>query len=560
MLLKAYPDPSAETTTVDGHSADDTNGTWNNLIRVEPGDESSDNTATISNFLQAHSTTNVWSYNARTFYLFDTSAIGDSDSIGIAKLARVHTSKTDNFDLELNVVASAPASNTAIVNGDYDSVSFTAFATSIDLTSITANSATYTEWTLNTDGKSAISKTGVSKFAIIWEEDRADTEPTWVTNTNGIAVSYTADQTGTTTDPVLLVTYGGVSTTNTSYPDPDTETTTVDGWTQQYNGGSTGPWSTFQGGVGSAGVDNDTNESPIVLQNSGATEWRVMRRGLYLFDTSSITDGDSLVSATLGLMMTGISDAANITSPDADVVITTSAPATNTALVAGDYDSLGTTILGTLDYDTITPSSTIYNQITFSDLTQISKTGVTKLGLRYKCDANNTQPASVQPAGVNTSFVSTDFADQTGTLSDPILIVAHGITLQNLTLTADVQTYTLTGVANTLKVGKLLTADVQTYSLTLLDATLLSGEAITVGTGSFVLTGNDVTLSKNLNLFADTQTYVLTGIASTFNLGLNLLAETGVFLISSVSIFLRTPTVWTKRSKNTSIWNNRNQS
>lgn len=204
-------------------------------------------------------------------------------------------------------------------------------------------------------------------------------------------------------------------TTTTVYPDPNPETTSVDG----YAGETAGDFASARAG---AGDDADDTASPIYTHcqdDSGGSGTVNIYRGIILFDTSSIPDTDTIDSATIDLFMK--------TEPDGDndgndyINIYTSAPASNTAVVAGDFDSLGTTAQATaIDIGSLVDEA--YNTFTLNatGLTNISKTGVSKFGTREGHDAVN------DPVAANTTTgCSYSSAEVAGTANDPKLAVVH---------------------------------------------------------------------------------------------------------------------------------------
>lgn len=80
---------------------------------------------------------------------------------------------------------------------------------------------------------------------------------------------------------------------------------------------------------------------------------------------------------------------------------------------------------------------------------------------------------------------------------------------QNFTLTADQQSYTLTGQANAFSRATAILADSQSYTLTGRVAAL--NVTRPADAGSFTLSGQDVQFSTAASIIADSQTYTLTG-------------------------------------------------
>ena len=132
------------------------------------------------------------------------------------------------------------------------------------------------------------------------------------------------------------------------------------------------------------------------------------------------------------------------------------------------------------------------------------------------------------------------------------------------TITGDSGSYTLTGTAATLKVGRKLTADSGTYSLTGTDVAfkrgyalsaesgtytvsgtavdLKAGRKLTADSGSYTLTGTDVTLNYSpvgsYNLTAESGTYTLTGTAATLKVSRKLTADSGAYPLTGTDVTL----------------------
>jgi hypothetical protein len=120
---------------------------------------------------------------------------------------------------DLNIYSSNPASNTALVAGDFDSLGTTAFC---DTPILFTNWGTgYNDFALNASGLAAISKTGVSKFGlrnanydVADELDPNNHDPSWSSDTTS-AVSPWYSEKGEGYQPKLVVTY---TTSGVDYP------------------------------------------------------------------------------------------------------------------------------------------------------------------------------------------------------------------------------------------------------------------------------------------------------------------------------------------------------
>lgn len=200
-----YPDPNAETTTVDGAVVYD-DATYSTARNAVTGESAFDSPASETG--AQHSLFGGIYYIRRAFFLFDTSSIPDTDTITEATFSyKLADNNGNNADATHTaaVVSSSPASNTAISTADYDQVGSTSFGSS----AYTGTQNSYKDFSLNASGIANISKTGVSKFATRGTEDIANSAPTGLNQHN----IFYADSAGTTSDPKLVVTHSAASST-----------------------------------------------------------------------------------------------------------------------------------------------------------------------------------------------------------------------------------------------------------------------------------------------------------------------------------------------------------
>lgn len=198
------------------------------------------------------------------------------------------------------------------------------------------------------------------------------------------------------------------NTTDTYYPNPNVEVTSVDGYIENY--ADPGTCTTMQAEANGT-TANDAGTNVIAQYSDNGTDCNI-QRGITLFDSSSIPDTDTVSSAILSLRGLFIG---NTNSYNTRIV--TSAPASNTALAIGDYSTLGTTSLAN-EIAVGSFSTTGYNDYTLTDLTKVSKTGVSKFGFRLTGDIS-----AASPTGAN--YAQAASADTAGTTSDPKLVVVH---------------------------------------------------------------------------------------------------------------------------------------
>ena len=214
-----FPDPDPESTSVDGRAYhyDAAGITWA-AIRGGAGiGAQSSNAAFKIAGVYADTVTDRYDEIDRYIGLFDTSAITDSDTIDSATLSLKPTTTTPITD-ELGgshgyaLVASNPASDTNLVSGDFTTLGSTRFASDVALSSMSAD--TYFDFTLNASGLAAITTTGVSKFGVRVDIDLDNSEPTWASDEEITVRCYIANQTGTGSDPKLVVVH--TSTVNSA--------------------------------------------------------------------------------------------------------------------------------------------------------------------------------------------------------------------------------------------------------------------------------------------------------------------------------------------------------
>jgi len=212
-------------------------------------------------------------------------------------------------------------------------------------------------------------------------------------------------------------------TTITVYPDPDQETSSVDGYFNcdtSYGCGTAGNWNSvvnaaYSGSVDDSGGSMETNARDI----SGGR--KIVRRAAILFDTSGMGANTVVNAASLYVMP------ADIGTPSESVArhnIYSSNPASNTSLSTGDYSGFGSVAFST----SVPPSSMSINSYVIYDLNSsgrgaIAPTGITKLGIREATyDVSNTSPVA------NDARVTWYSAEQSGSSKDPKLIIDYGST------------------------------------------------------------------------------------------------------------------------------------
>ena len=205
------------------------------------------------------------------------------------------------------------------------------------------------------------------------------------------------------------------------YPDPGTGATTVDGYIGQFTGAGA-DWSTIRNQA--TGNDARVNVSPDISArtrcDTNTDKWDAFYRNILTFDTSALTSGASISSATFSLWPTTINDGL---SPAGSVALVSSNPASDNNIVSGDYDSFGTTSFATaLALAAMSTGAYEVWTLNASGLAAISKTGITKFGTRTEADRSDTEPTW---NSASQQMLIASMSDEAGTTQDPKLVITY---------------------------------------------------------------------------------------------------------------------------------------
>lgn len=144
--------------------------------------------------------------------------------------------------------------------------------------------------------------------------------------------------------------------------------------------------------AGNIATDGATRLDIFMLTGTGTNLWDRSHRMIILFDTSSLPDSATKVSATYSLYEPN--DGAFANNFGGALCLVQSTPASNTTLQNADYAQVGTTQQATdVNMSTIGANLAAYNDWTLNStgLTSISLTGPTKFGMRFSGDRTGTQ-------------------------------------------------------------------------------------------------------------------------------------------------------------------------
>lgn len=212
----------------------------------------------------------------------------------------------------------------------------------------------------------------------------------------------------------IFVPARAMALTGTFYPDASPESNTVDG--TLYRTGSTS-WSTVRNST-NANTYNDSGATSTVEDQHGppsGSSHKAISRGIMLFDTSALPDTSVISSSSVQLYILDVRAGGS----EKRLYLTSSNPGSNTALVTQDYDDLGSINYGNSD-GTYTNNTYETIPLNASGTAAISKTGITKFGIRTHNDISNVNPS-------NSTELSIDFsaADKSGTSQDPKLVIVY---------------------------------------------------------------------------------------------------------------------------------------
>ena len=273
----------------------------------------------------------------RGFFCFDTSSIGDTDTISAAtfSMAGNGTAESNSDSDVYHLLESGPASTSALATGDWDSFGTTSFGT-FSIGSWDETTGTYNALTINASGLAYISKTGITKFGT-----KAGTDFDKVRPSNaGSNRIYGLMSNNATTKPKLVVTYSVVvaPTVTTQAVDQIAATTATGNGNVTADGGAT---VTERGTVWGLSA-NPTTSDTKVTSGSGTGAFTTSLTGLpsgtlihdraYAINSSGTSYGSDDSFTTSNAI--SVSDQLNITE---------SKTITNTTGFANVYDQVNIT-------------------------------------------------------------------------------------------------------------------------------------------------------------------------------------------------------------------------
>lgn len=225
-----YPDEHAESTSVDGavEVVNDSSG-WTSIHTAATGD----NANSDGTYMQINRQPGIFRKSGgirfdvtRGFWLFDTSALPDTDTIDSATLDFynvVDSRIEDTGYAYVALVQVTPASNTNLVTGDYDQCGDVTGPTEgsdqLNLGSIGTDA--YKTFTLNATGEGWIDAEGITKLGVRTGDDMQASNPFSGAQGYNSILPRTSEASGDSQAPKLIVVHsaaggggGGVTPTN----------------------------------------------------------------------------------------------------------------------------------------------------------------------------------------------------------------------------------------------------------------------------------------------------------------------------------------------------------
>lgn len=212
--------------------------------------------------------------------------------------------------------------------------------------------------------------------------------------------------------------------------------TTVDGRVRNSPGSGNDTWDSIHDATDGTARYNDDVLAGAAMISAGTTQdrWSDIFRGYFLFDTSSLSDTDTITAAELDLYMYPAGSTDNSTF-DQKINVSDANTVSTTSLSTADYSSItnitndGSTTPYATDVDlTGVVGSAAYFSLNFNSngIDAINKTGISEFSTLLSGDLSDTAPSWVSGAQ---SQVCIHWSEESGTSMDPKLIVTTFSTL-----------------------------------------------------------------------------------------------------------------------------------
>ena len=230
--------------------------------------------------------------------------------------------------------------------------------------------------------------------------------PIGTERTAGVYTTFSEDISGWSAGDLIQLYYKSSLQSETDSPEAGNGggNTTVDGSMRHYTGADLA-WATIRGGAGTDAFPVVDGGSYCDIWSGATANWLQITRGILTFDTSGLPDDATIASASLSVYFYDRVDDFTQT-----IYLCDATPASNNALVAGDYAQVGTTKYSAGNtFASITLGQFTSISLNATGLAAISKTGITKIGSRSSSDIDNSEPGFVAN---KKSYLAGYYADQ----------------------------------------------------------------------------------------------------------------------------------------------------
>ena len=179
--------------------------TWEDL--VSGAGTNLEETSSEANFagLWASTTTDMWRYLYRSIFIFDTTSLAGRVESAIFSVYGTFKYDADSKSPDICVYAPNTASDSEIVDADYDTFSDTELSNVIDYADWSTSG--YNDFTLNDSGVAEIKDSAVTKLGLRNKNYDADNSaPSWTSGTHPRIGGYYSEQ-GSGFEPKLTIVY-----------------------------------------------------------------------------------------------------------------------------------------------------------------------------------------------------------------------------------------------------------------------------------------------------------------------------------------------------------------
>lgn len=179
---------------------------------------------------------------------------------------------------------------------------------------------------------------------------------------------------------------------------------------------------TIRAGAGTASSYDGGASSGIfafLQATTTASQYSFLYRGIFLFDASALPDDVTVSAANIGLYSGSADLFVGLGAFEVDIVSST--PASDTVLANGDYANLGATPFSSVSSASLGTDAYVSFALNASGLANISKTGISKFGIRINWDTDNSAP------WISGTWSGAGFTDggYAGTTRDPKIDITY---------------------------------------------------------------------------------------------------------------------------------------